>query len=118
MNIDNPNRPMLDPKIRLAVNVPQAEERFTASVEDSLQAEVNNRTRERGVETTEKLITNFIIDDEVIFDIGDDVTSLNELQIIQEEIKNAFEKLTPVTVSDEDIVVKADIVRTFTIGLQ
>lgn len=111
------NRPFLDPKLRFAVHVPQAEERFTPSVEDTLEAEVSLQTRERDVITEGGIITSFIIEDEVVFDIEDDVASLRELNIIQEEIINAFDNYADMKIDEEDIVVKAEIVRVFTAGL-
>lgn len=111
------NRPFLRPKLRLAVNVSQAEERFTASVEDTLKAEVSYQTRERDVITEGGIITAYMDQDEVVFDIEDDVASLRELNIIQEEIINAFDNYADIEVDEEDIVVKAEIVRVITAGL-
>lgn len=105
------DRPFLEPHIRFVVNVPQAEERFTASVEDTLQAEVSKQTRERGIRTAGGIITNFIIEDEVVFDIEDDTASVEKINIIQEEIINAFNNFTEVNVDEQDIVVRADIIR-------
>lgn len=112
------NRPLLKPKLRFRVYIPQAEERFTASVEDTLGAEVSRQTRNRGIETEGKIITTFIEEDEVIFDIEDDIASVNELNIIQEEIINAFNNFTQADIDDNDIVVAAEIVRVFTFGLR
>lgn len=111
------SRPFIEPKLRFAVHVPHAEERFTASVEDSLEAEVSRQTRERDIETSGGIITNYIVEDEVIFDLEDDVASVREINIIQEEIINAFNSLTPVEINEDDIVVRAEVVRVFTFGL-
>lgn len=107
------NRPFIKPKLRFRVYVPQAEERFTASVEDMLSAEVSNRSRDRDVITGGGILTNFIEEDEVVFDIEDDVASIRELNIIQQEIINAFDKFTDVNIDEEDIIVSAEVVRVF-----
>lgn len=111
MSID---RPFLESRLRFEVHIPEAEERFTASVEDSLEAEVNRQAFDRGVETAGGVITNFIENDEVIFDIEDDVASVEEINIIQEEIINAFDNLTEANINENDIVVRAQVVRIFT----
>lgn len=108
-----PQRPFLDPKIRFVVHVPQAEERFTPSVEDTLQADVTKKARERGVETSGGIITNFIKDDEVTFDIEDDRASVREIDSIQQAIINSFDQYTQANVTEDDIEVRAEIVRIF-----
>ena len=112
-------QPFIEDHLRIVVTVPDAEERFTASVEDSLQLEVDRQVRQRGIETGGGLITNFIRDDEVVFDLEDDNATVRELELIQEEIEEAFVKFTSnsVEVDADDIRVTAESVRTFTARL-
>ena len=107
-------RPFVEPHIRFRVHVPEAEERITPSVEDTLQADVSLSTRERGIETSGGIITNYLDGDESVFDIEDSLASVREINIIQEEIINSVNQYTGTTVAGSDITVEAALIRVFT----
>lgn len=107
------SRPFIEARLRVNVHVPQAEERLTAGQEDSIEVATNQGAYNRGVETAGGVVTNFVEGDEVIFDLNDDVASLRELQIIQEEVIEAFSNVIDIEIESENIVIKADTITVF-----
>lgn len=111
------SRPFLDPRIKMTVEFPDAEQLITPSNEDTLGAEVSRNVRRRDAMPQGGIITTSLKGNEIIFDLNDNISSMRELNIIHEEIINAFHSIINYDVDPSDVVVKADIMTVFPIGL-
>lgn len=110
-------RPFIEPRIRLLVKFPSAEELFTPSNQDSIEAEVNRLSREEDVVTTGKHISLIIDGDTLIFDLNDDVTNVRELSVVQDAIIQSLDNIINHKIEESEVVVEAHIQKVLAFGL-
>lgn len=110
-------RPFIEPRLKMTVEFPSAEQLFTPSNQDSIEAEVSERVYQNDAMPSGGYITLEITGNELIFDFNDDVASVREINIIQQEIIRAFDTVINHEVDESEIVVEAHIQKIISFGL-